>query len=136
MSPRTHSAYGLFLMASKEEKDLPSVTATQAAISQDGRWGIMTAQETVDYMPLETLQCVIYCTKEPIWRRHGRQSILCWQLYNFLLEKAVKKNKCTQEAATTRRVATPQKKRQCLSLKVPAPSPQHEITRSPQHSWT
>lgn len=59
MSPRTHSAHGLFLMASKEEKDLPSVTATQAAISQDSRWGIMTAQEAVDYTPLETLYCVI-----------------------------------------------------------------------------
>lgn len=35
--------------------------------------GVMTARETVDYTPLETLQCVIYCTKEPIWRRHGRQ---------------------------------------------------------------
>lgn len=44
----------------------------------------------------------------------GDTSILCWQLYNFLLEKVVKKNKCTQEAATTGRVATPQEKRQCL----------------------
>lgn len=50
----------------------------------------------------------------------GDRPILCWQLYNFLLEKVVKKNKCTQEAATTGRVATPQEKRQCLPLKVPA----------------
>lgn len=58
----------------------------------------------------------------------GDRSILCWQLYNFLLEKVIKKNKCTQEAATTGRVATPQEKRQCLSLKVPAPSPPRDNT--------
>lgn len=66
----------------------------------------------------------------------GDRSILCWQLYNFLLEK--EKNKCTQEAATTGRVATPQEKRQCLSLKVPAgpTSSGPQTTWSPQHSWT
>lgn len=36
-SPRTHPAHGLFLTASKEGKDLPSLTTHAAARSQDSR---------------------------------------------------------------------------------------------------
>lgn len=88
-------------MASEEGEDLPSLTATHAARSQDVSWGTMTTQEAVNYTPLEEiLQQIIYWTKEGthLEETWGTDQFCAGSSYNFQPENVIGKNKCGQEA--------------------------------------